>query len=347
MKRLFSAFLIFLGGGFAALFADYNPPDGGEELYDLISPLFLAGGPGLASPGSALSAAINPAAPALLQRVSLEGSYTGLADFDGEGWEGHGVNLGVSYPSKYGVLSGSAQYLDSTLDQMFLGRMGTLRFSFSKDLFPELLVGAGLHATAGGAGRAGGGDFGVAADLGFIYFPGEFFGLEKFHWGAAVRNLGKWYAPVDGRSAFPSPFTPALGAGFTVFRSESLELELTGDLVFPSCRNFRVDGGAAVTLREWITLRASTRFDLRQAADDDLARRSMVPAFGLAAVFNIDLDIKAARRLIRENEWEHSDVKLQAAGAPLHKGIWAFGLGAILNLGLTDTNPPLVQADYP
>jgi flagellar hook assembly protein FlgD/outer membrane protein OmpA-like peptidoglycan-associated protein len=335
--------------GIVCLCADYNPPDGGEELYDLLSPLFLAGGPGLVSTESPLAHAINPAAPGFQQRTSLEASYFGLADFGDDGWEGHVVNTGASFPTKYGVVTGSLQYVSSVIDEMYLGQAGTFRASFSKDLYSDLLVGAGLHFTGGSAGRAGSTDFGAAADFGFIHFPGEFFGLRDFRWGAALRNVGKWYAPVDGRSGFPSPFTPAVGAGFTVLREEGVSLDLRGDLLFPALQNIRASVGAGLTLQDWISINASTGVDLRQRADDDLAARSAVPAFGITFVFNIDLktDIQAAAKLIRENEWEQSDIKLHAAAGPLHKGIWAAGAGATVNLGVPDQDPPDVALDYP
>ncbi|MDR3200540.1 MAG: hypothetical protein LBT68_03675, partial [Spirochaetales bacterium] len=228
MKKIFFAFFtLFCAAG---LFADYDPPDGGEELYDLVSPLALAGGPSVVSMESPLADAWNPAASGLQQRTSLEVNYIGLADFNDDGWEGHVVNLGASFPTKYGVLTSSLQYFSSTIDQMYLGQMGTVRASFAKDLYSDLLVGAGLHFTGGSADRAGSSDFGIAADFGFIHLPQEFFGLEKFRWGGALRNVGKWYAPVDGRSAFPSPFTPALGAGFTAAHTQDISLELTGDI---------------------------------------------------------------------------------------------------------------------
>ncbi|MDR1933049.1 MAG: gliding motility-associated C-terminal domain-containing protein [Spirochaetales bacterium] len=347
MKKCFFAFFsLFCAAG---LFADYNPPDGGEELYDLVSPLALAGGPSLVSTESPLAGAINPAASALAQRISLDLNYIGLADFNDDGWEGHVVNLGAGFPTRYGVLAGSVQYLSSVIDQMYLGQMGTLRASFAKDLYSDLLVGAGLHFTGGSAGRAGSSDFGLAADFGFIHFPGDFFGLENFRWGATLRNAGKWYAPVEERSAFPSPFTPALGAGFTAAHTSDLVLDLTADICFPAVQNFRAGFGAGLTYKEWISLNASTRFDLRQTIDDDLARRSPIPAFAISVIFKTDLktDIRAADDFIRRHDWERSDGTFRLAAAPLHKGIIAMGAGVTVNLGVADTNPPQVEIDYP
>ncbi|MDR1316819.1 MAG: gliding motility-associated C-terminal domain-containing protein [Spirochaetales bacterium] len=341
--------IVFCCAGIAGLCADYNPPSGGEELYDLLSPLFLAGGPSAVSWDSPLAGALNPAAGGFNQRTSLETSYFALADFGDDGWEGHVINLGADYPTRYGVVTGSLQYISSTLDDMYLGQAGTFNASFSKDIYSDLLVGAGAHFTGGSAGRAGSSDFGAAADFGFIHIPADFFGLRDFRWGAVLRNVGKWYAPVDGRSGFPSPFTPVLGAGFTAFQGGGVCLDLRGDLSFPAMQNIRALIGAGLTLQDRVSINVSTRFDLRQRLDDKLASRGMFPSVGIMAVFNIDLEtgIPAAAGIIRENEWEHSDIQVHAAAGPLHEGIWAMGAGARVNLGILDEAPPDVRIDYP
>jgi flagellar hook assembly protein FlgD/outer membrane protein OmpA-like peptidoglycan-associated protein len=345
MKKAVLIISAFFAAGWACLFADYNPPGGGEDLDDLVSPLFLAGGPSVVSQESPAADALNPAASALQQRTSIDASYIALADFGDDGWEGHVVNMGASLPTRYGVFSSSFQFLSSSLDDMDLGTMGTLRASFAKDLFPELLVGSGLRFTLGSADS---GDFGLAADFGFIHFPQDFFGLEDFRWGGALRNAGKWYSPLDGRSGFPSPFTPVIGAGFTLYRSGDIALGLNGGLAVPAFQNVRLDLGGELTYRQWISINASTRFDLRGTFDDDLARRSMIPSFGITAVFKTDLktDIKAAADFIRKHEWERSDVKVRAAAGPLHNGIWALGTGLTVNLGVVDTSPPAITVDY-
>lgn len=343
MRRFSASAVILFLAVIPRLSAEYNPPDGGEALYELVSPLFLAGGPSLVSQESPTADALNPAASALQQRTTIDAGYIGLADISDDGWKGHAANIGGTLPTRYGVFSGSLQFLTTSLNDMDLGTQGIARFSFAKDLFPNLLVGTGLNLTLGSRDSF---DYGISADLGFIHFPEDGFGLDDFRWGAVLRNAGKWYSPVDGRSAFPSPFTPAVGAGFTVYRSPGgVALGLTGDAAFPTVQNIRLSLGADLSYRDRFSLHGGMRLDLQQVFNDDLALRSMIPSFGITAVFRTDFKDKES--FIGERGWDRSDVKTRAAAAPLHGGIWAFGTGLNINLGVVDRNPPRIVIDYP
>ena len=284
---------------------------------------------------------MNPAASALQQRTSIDASYIGLVDFAEDGWKGHVANLGGTLPTRYGVLSSSLQFLTTSLNDMDLGTSGSLKVSFAKDLFPQLLIGAGVTAVAGAADSF---DFGLALDLGFLHLPGEWLGLKDFRWGVALQNFGKWYAPVDGRSGFPSPFTPTVGAGFTAYRTKDASVGVTGDLSFPAFQNVRFALGGEFDYKDWLTLNASVHLDLRQATDSDLAMRSPIPAVGVAVVFRTDF--KEESSFLSQQGWNRSDVKTRVSAAPLHGGIWAFGLGMNANLGVVDRNPPKITLDY-
>ena len=78
-------------------FAQYHPPDGAENVYELISPIFLGGGISVVSINPPQSEALNPSLAALSQRALLDASYLALIDFTGgEGWGGHVVVGGIS-----------------------------------------------------------------------------------------------------------------------------------------------------------------------------------------------------------------------------------------------------------
>ncbi len=340
MKRFVFSMLISIVA-LAALFGEYNPPWGGEEVNDLRSPLFLAGGASVVSMESPVSDAVNPAASALQQRTSIDASYVGLTDPTEDGWKGHVANIGASLPTKYGVFSSNVQFLTTSLEDMDLGTSLSWKGSFAKDLFPNLLIGAGITTVAGSADSF---DFGLALDLGFLHLPGEWMGLKDFRWGVALQNFGKWYAPVDGRSGFPSAFTPAVGAGFTALRTKDASIGVTGDLSFPSVQNVRFALGGEFTYKEWLSLNASVRLDLRQIVDDDLPTRSPIPAVGITAVFRTDF--KEDSSFLSKQGWNRSDVKTRVSAAPLHSGIWAFGLGMNANLGVVDRNPPKINVGY-
>ncbi|MDR2587860.1 MAG: gliding motility-associated C-terminal domain-containing protein [Spirochaetales bacterium] len=342
MKRMLLAFLFC--GGVCALYADYKPVPGTEDVYDLVSPLFLAGGASVVSQESPAADALNPAAGGLLQRPVLEASYIGLASFRDDGWKGHAANLGASFPTRYGVVTGSFQFLHSRLDYMDLGNMGTFRLSFARDLYPDLLVGLGVHGT-GGSGMPGGtSDFGVAADIGFLHIIEDMPVLADFRWGAAVRNLGKPYEPVD-KLNYPAPFTPAVGMGFGVFRSAAFSFGIITDFSFPFCQDVRANVGGEIGIQDWLSINVSSRFDVRQRSDEDIPNRRLAPAFGITFVFKTDIvsENRILDSFLRDNEWERSEVKPRVAAGPLHEGIWAGGLGVTIALGVTDTTPPVID----
>ncbi len=342
MSRLAAGILLFIFTVSFPAAAEYNPPDGGEDILELASPLFLSRGGSVVSLESPEADMLNPAASALQQRKTLGLSYVGLADFAGDGWRGHGAFVGGTWPTRFGVFSGSTQFLHAPLPDMDLGSLGIFRFSFAKDLYPDLLVGSGVHVTVGEKDSF---DIGLGADLGFIHLTEQTLGLRNFRWGAALRNMGRPYSPVDGRSGFPSPFTPAVGAAFTPLRSAGgVSLDLSLDAAFPAFQDLRLSLGADLSIKERLGLHSALRFDARQFLGDGLARRSLIPSFGLSVVFRTDF---VGGGFLDEKGWSRSDVTARLAAAPLHKGLWAMGGGVTVNLGVMDTNPPTIHIGYP
>jgi flagellar hook assembly protein FlgD/outer membrane protein OmpA-like peptidoglycan-associated protein len=345
----FNFLVVFLGGILflgilSTASGEYDPPNGGEELYHLISPLFLAGGPNPVGEESPVSDRLNPAASAAQQRTTLDLSYIALTDPGEDGWKGHVVNLGGTLPTRYGVFSASSTLLTSSLDDMDLGTLWILNGSVAKELFSNLSVGAGIHTTLGSKDSF---DMGLALDLGFIHTPASFYGLKDFRWGISMLNMGKWYEPVDDRTAFPSPFTPLIGASFTAFHSETspFRINVNGALSFPAFQNLRLSLGADLQFKEQFGLQAAFHLDAAQIFEESLARRSLAPSFGIFAVFRTDL--KPQGGFLDEKGWNRSDVKARASAAPLHSGIWAIGGGVNVNLGVVDRNPPKIEVSYP
>ena len=111
------AAVLLLAGG--SLHAQYSPPDGAEDIFDLYSPRMLAEGAHVAGGEGPQADAFNPAMSALVQRTTLDVSYFGLSGFGsalaGGGWAGHIANLGVVSPTRVGVFSGSVHFATSGL----------------------------------------------------------------------------------------------------------------------------------------------------------------------------------------------------------------------------------------
>jgi outer membrane protein OmpA-like peptidoglycan-associated protein/flagellar hook assembly protein FlgD len=306
----------------APLHAEYNPPDGSGWLYSLYAPPLLSAGAG-ASAVSDLSPAVdalNPAASGAKQRLTLDMSYLGLFGSDGGTKLGHVVNGGVTYPTAAGVLSGSARFITSPFDSLNVGTLAALNFSFAKDLFPRLLVGAGLAAFLGP-------DWGLGLDLGFVHLTGDVGFFKDLRWGGVIRGLGKAYEPEAGYSAFPAPYTPALGASFELLQLEILDWRWAADLSVPSFQSLVFSLGTEITFKDTFFISASSRYDQEEYAD----RKQLPYSFGLG----VKLGAK-----VRKSQ---SEARISAAAGTVAENVWAVGGGVNIPIGLIDRDPPAIE----
>ncbi len=318
---LFTAILLVLMTRFP-VWAQYNPPPGSSGLYELYSPTFLAGGVSSVSESSPAGDVLNPAASGAKQRLTLDFSYLSLLGPSAEQGLGHIINAGITVPTRAGVFSASGRFITSPFSSLNLGTFGALNVSFAKDLFPNLLVGAGL-------GGQFGTDWGLGLDLGFIHLAGDLGLLKDFRWGVAVRGLGKGSAPVAGYTPIPAPFTPAVGLHFGLLDSEAFKLGFGADLAFPSFQNVRASLGTEISIMDFLFIQASGLFDLKEWTGR--TARSLPVSFGVAVKF------------ATSGGKDRSEVKTTLSAAPLQGGIWALGAGANMPIGRIDRNPPLIE----
>lgn len=106
-----------------AVFA-YNPPPGGDALYSFTSPFMLsaerssAGGPLFhVHPGHT---SVNPALPAVEQRIVIDAAYTALIASAQNKTYGQAFNIGGLLPSRYGVFTGVMQGVFVPFNDMLL-----------------------------------------------------------------------------------------------------------------------------------------------------------------------------------------------------------------------------------
>jgi len=321
-KKIFAYIILFLI--FVPLYGEYNPPAGSSNFTDLYSPVFLGGSSSTVSAESPAGDLLNPAASGAKQRLTLDFSYISLLGLDTEEGLGHVVNTGITLPTRAGVFSGSARFLTSPFESLDFGTLGGVNVSFAKDLFPDLLVGAGL-------GGQFGADWSAGLDLGFIHLPGKWLFFKDFRWGAALRGLGKGYTPSAGLSSFPPAFTPALGAAFNLVNSRDLLWSFSSDLAFPTFQGIRFSMGSDFTYKDLFTLRTALLLDLDDITED--RARSLPISFGLALKFSTS---------IRKDK---SEVKTSVSAAPLQQGIWAIGAGLNVPIGLVDREAPEITID--
>lgn len=330
----------------APLFGQYAPPPGGEDVLDLYSPRFLSGLGTAVSTESPHSDALNPAVAGGGQRTILDLNYLMLASLvpGSEAVGGHAINLGLTVPTPGGVLTGSIHFLNSALPGMNLGNRLGVNFSFAKDLFPDLLVGAGLQATFGSIDRF---DVGVGLDLGFVHIPATPAGLDRFRWGASISGIGKGYDPTidPAVTSFPGPFSPAVAMSFSPITEGDVRLDVTAGARFPSFQNARVNLGADLTLFDFFTLTLGWGVDLRELLVVGVPQRSLLPRVGLS--FNFQTQFAESEDFISSQGWNRSEVRTRVAVAPLYNQSWAFGAGINAPLGILDETPPSISVIYP
>ncbi len=344
MKKILT--IVFLVCSPLLLCAQYTPVNGGENIADFLSPTFVAEGASVTSMESPQGDVLNPAVSGLKQRTALDLSYLALINFDNSsatyGYRGHAANLGGTIPSKYGVFNLSGHFLHSPFENVNLGTLGSLDFSFSKDLYPKFLVGAGIHTVFGYNTSF---DWGLSLNLGFLHLPGTISFMKDFSWGFAIQGLGKWFAPVDGFSGYPAPFTPVLGARFSLVKTENFIWGFNLDIGFPSFQNVDFTLGTSFNIAKLITVSLTGHYDIVELTNPAVASRSLLPGFGIAIQFTTD--IKEEADFFSSRGWNKNEVKIQTAAAPLQGSVWTIGAGVNIPLGLVDDVGPEITVEYP
>jgi flagellar hook assembly protein FlgD/outer membrane protein OmpA-like peptidoglycan-associated protein len=308
---------------------------GAESGYlDYYSPQFLGGGAGTATLETPAGTVLNPAVTADRQRVTLDASYINLSQLTPSfNWGGNIINLGITYPTRAGVLTGLAHFAQAGFGSQGpdWGALGALNVSFSKDLFPDLYVGAGL-------GFQFGSDWGLGVDLGFLSLVGDLWFMKDFRWGAVVRNMGKAYtaSAVSGSLGSPPPFTPAVGAFFNVVKTDKLALGFSPDLSFPAFQDIRFGLGMEFSVEDIFFLNAAWVFDARQAFGVEPSRSIPV---------SIGVTLKLGGLGVKTAGQEVTEIRPSIAAAPLQNGVWGFGAGLNVPLGVRDVTPPAITFD--
>ncbi len=320
--------------------AQWEPPPGAVGIDAFASPVLLGGAGDPATFEPPASDALNPAGSGAAQRTTLDFSYVALAGVGEEsGLGGSALNAGITRPTRVGVFGAGLSFRSASFDSVDWGSLVSLNLSFAKDLFPNLLVGAGLSAVYGSQEET---DWGLGLDVGFVHLAGDAGLLRDLRWGAAVRDIGKGYAPDPDRDPFPAPFTPAVGARAVIAGNESFALGLAADLSAPSFAHLAFAAGAEAAIRDTVFLRASYLFDAAEAFGD-LPQASLPFSFGAtvriktAARESADLADAAARN------WNRSEVRINLSATPMPGDVWAFGVGVNVPLGVVDRDPPRIS----
>lgn len=333
-KNKLGALLIFLA---AVLAVPTVEAEGSDSVREFYSPEFLSGGASVISEHSPYADTVNPAASADNQLITLDVNYlamTGDTTVPG-GW-GHAFNLGASFPAKFGVITTSGNVLASRpFNEINFGTGGGLHLSFAKDLFPQFHVGAGLNAYFGTGWALG-------LDLGVIHMVGDVNFLKDLVWGAALQNFG--YANFTGDMDYPKMYSLQAGAGAVLLEKEPVTIDAGVDIALPGFTNFRMTLGGNVMFKDVLKLSVATRVDVAEMISGDFS--GLIPSFGFGFTFGLNVREEKDFLGLEKRGWGDSNLTVNTGAAPLAQGLWAFGAGVHMPLGIPDSEPPVISVEY-
>lgn len=308
----------------------------GSQIKDFYSPYFIGGTSSVTNLMSPQSDAVNPASAALTQRVTLDLSYVGILGQEGSisGYEGHGINIGSTIPTKVGVFSWSGHYLNSPFPSVESDSVFSINGSFAKDLYPDFLVGAGLKF-------AGSFDQGLAAslDMGVMSLTGDLGMLKDFRWAVVLQDLG--YTEIT--SGYPDPFTLTGGVSANLLKTKDFNINVSTDIGFPGLKSILVTLGSNISFRDTFSLNLGTRLDLDALQNEN--SYGLVPSVGINYTFKTNIKEGSSFPGIYDRGWNRSEINIQSGIAPIAEGLWAAGIGVNIPLGLVDKIAPVIELD--
>lgn len=345
MKRLFFTAAAFF---MAAYVFAYNPPVGGQTLFNLSSPTQLASasscaGGGIFMPG-ADSIAFNPALPALEQRIQLDAAFSALisTNSDDDRSFNAAFQTGILIPTKRFVASGILNGVFCKSIDLWLGNTLNFRAGLSKEVSEKLSVGANVNA---GVLWGAGSDWSLGLDAGFLYRLGQLGFFRDFRIGAAALNLGKYYSgeellPIDAEHTaddFPSLVTIRGGIGALLFETEQVKGGFSFDIATPAFQNVIFDMGLQFAFKDMLYLSVAESIDVMEIKNEHY---NLMPAISLGVKFDLNA---RGNEYLKSRSWDSNEMLASLAWQQKYEHIQAISGGARLYLGQTDTQPPVIQ----
>ena len=345
MKKFLSAAAVFVLILSAA--SAYNPPVYGDNLFELSSPRQLANGSSVVGGGlfyaSPESIAVNPALTAKEQRIDLNIANTSLfsSDETNDSRYGNALQFGLLIPFKRFVFSGYGNLTTVTFNEMNLGDSLNVKFGLAKEITDKLTVGLNLNS---GWFWGAGSDWGLSANLGFVYTYGNLGFLNDFRYGASLLNLGKNYGTttlegINGGtvSAFPTIATLKLGTAGTLVQNDIIKLGFSFDLTAPAFMNLITDMGLQFAVKDMLFISVSEKLNIAELA---AGVKNIMPSVGLT--FRFTFDVKN-NDYLQKNGWSQSEMSANVAWRQFNSTVNAASYGIDVNLGLKDETPPVIQ----
>lgn len=339
MKK-FTAIVIFIISALAASAQSVHSM--GDLAFSLFSIQNLSGGVHVTDMETPHNTMYNPASAAGFQRLTADINYINLQGLGTISGVGHVVNGAVSFPTKYGVLTGSIHWLGSNgLDGslMDFGNIFMGNFTFSKEIYSDLYIGSGITLSAGGSSGSGSEtDWGAGFNLGFIQIPGNLGFMKNFRWGVVLDHMGKGFGDKESGydKAIPGNFTLGTGFQFDLIDKDNFMWTVAADLRAPTLTDLKVDLGTDILIANMIKIDSSISMSFRDAIAGEAG--TLVPSVGLSVKIplgnNEESDVLST-----------SEMNINIAAAPLYDDVWAFGGGVTLPFGVLDDVPPELEVE--
>ena len=347
MKKLL--FTFFAAGMLLTAAYSYNPPAGGEDLNQLVSPANLSGANSVT--GGALfnanadSIIVNPALTAREQRVNLTAGYTFLYSTEKDYNDkqiGNMFQTGILIPFKRFIFSGYMNGIFAPFYEMHLGDSLNFKAGLSKEITDQLSV--GINAGAGYAWTSWDKDWSLYADVGALYNWGNLGPISDFRIGASVLNLGKMYTKAerigidedDKNTQFPTLVTFKAGAAGTVLDTDIAKIGVGVDVTVPCFQNFILDVNAQVAFKKAFYISVGEKLNMQEIIN---GKHNFIPS--IAFLYKFSFDVKN-NQYLEDNGWSQSEMTVSAGYKNLYKTVHAVSAGVDIDLGMADNEPPKI-----
>lgn len=338
----------------------YNPPVMGQQLFNLGSPVSLTStscsGGGIFMPSST-SIAMNPALPAMEQRVRLDFGFTGLISTDSDDIRPFNAafETGILVPTKYLVATGFVNGVFTDGDVVDIGNSINIRAGVSKVVSEHIAVGANIY---GGGLWGVSGDWSLGADVGFMYKWTNLGALKDLRLGVSIMNLGKNYNMFNGHRTvsikygrndsaplrrdwedsdeFPTILTVKAGISSTFLQLDAFKMGFSVDIGTPLFQDAIIDIGLQGCVKDFFYFSIAEKVDVMELKESVY---DCIPAIGIGFKFKI----KTHGKFFEQNDWGSSDLMVNAAWQQKYDYIQAVGIGASLFLGQLDTKGPTIK----
>lgn len=344
MKRIIGTAAQFL---LAAMVFAYNPPVGGQSLFLVSNPDQLSGagsvcGGAIFAPGPD-SIALNPALPAMEDRIQLNADFSALVSTVAQtNVFNPTFDTGILIPLKMFTVSGILNGDFCNAQEMNIGNSLNFRTGISKSVTERISVGLNLYT---GFLMSPDADWALGADLGFLYRMPSLGFIKDARLGVSVMNLGKNYTseslPGINTTAlsdlFPSIATIKAGVAGLLLDVRGFKLGASFDITTPTFQNLIFDAGLQMSIKDVVFLKVGENFDIAEVVN---GHTNFLPSVGVSVKFNFSA---ANNEYLKSHSWDKSEMIVSGAWQQKYETLQAIGGGVRIKLGQKDTVPPVIK----